>query len=377
MLFWIVCAALTAGVLLVLLLPFVRRRPAPGDGSVADLAVYRDQLEEIERDRARGVLNAEEAEASRIEISRRILACADLPPSPAPAPAPISRANSALIALATAVPLLALSTYLLVGSPGMPGTPAAERAARATLDSPLPNLVAQVEARLREHPEEGMGWDAIAPIYLRLDRYREAADAFARASRLLGETPRRLLGFAEATVLANNGVVTEPAREAYQKVLQLEPTSLEARFWLALAKEQDGDLAGAAADYRAVLSEAPAGATWRPLVAERLEHVERGGGRKLAAPARGPSAADVAAAAQLPEAERVRMIEGMVERLALRLKENGQDVGGWQQLLRAYTLLGRREKALEALAGARRAFANDKAALGEIDTFAKGLGLGS
>src|SRR5262249_23665024 len=147
-----------------------------------------------------------------------------------------------------------------------------------------------------------------------------------------------------------------------------------ARFWLALAKEQDGNLGAAAADYRAILSEAPAGVAWRPLVAEHLARVE-GKAQDLSAPARGPSATHIAAAAQLPEAERVQMIEGMVERLAQRLKENGKDVGGWRQLLRAYTVLGRREQAREALAGARRALADDAAALSEIDAFAKGLGL--
>jgi cytochrome c-type biogenesis protein CcmH len=173
MVFWIACAALTAGVLLALMVPFARQRSPTNDSATADIAVYRDQLEEIERDTARGILSAEEAEASRIEISRRILARAD-PALSTSASAPLPAGRSGLLAVAVGVPVLALCLYLAVGSPGIPSYPAAQRSAQATAESPLPALISQVEARLRQHPEEGQGWDVIAPIYLRLDRYHEA-----------------------------------------------------------------------------------------------------------------------------------------------------------------------------------------------------------
>src|SRR5690606_8684079 len=105
-------------------------------------------------------------------------------------------------------------------------------------------LIARVEERLRAHPEDGQGWDVIAPVYLRLQRYADAAHAFAEANRLQGESVRRLLGFAEATMLANNGIVTEPVRRATLRVLELDPDRIDVKVWLALAKEQDGDLPG-------------------------------------------------------------------------------------------------------------------------------------
>ena len=91
----------------------------------------------------------------------------------------------------------------------------------------------------------------IAPVYLKLGRFRDAADAYANAARLKGETAALLAGLAEASILASDGVVTEEARTAYEKILKLEPERIEPRFWLALAKEQDGRLAEALADYQA------------------------------------------------------------------------------------------------------------------------------
>ena len=154
-------------------------------------------------------------------------------------------------------------------------TPSPARAAAPLEQAQVGDLVAKVEARLREHPEDGQGWDVVAPVYMKLGRFRDAATAFASAARIEGETARRLAGFAEATVLAADGVVGEEARLAYEKILKLEPGRPEPRFWLALAKEQDGKLADALADYRALLAKAPGEAPWRSAVEDRIAEVSR------------------------------------------------------------------------------------------------------
>ena len=135
---------------------------------------------------------------------------------------------------------------------------------------------------MREHPEDGEGWDVIAPVYYKLGRFRDAANAYAHAARLKGETVRRLAGLAESAVFAADGIVTEEARAAYEKILKLEPGRVEPRFWLALAKEQDGKLADALADYKALLAEAPPDAPWRAAVEGRIAEVcpAHGGSRK-------------------------------------------------------------------------------------------------
>ena len=284
-----------------------------------------------------------------------------------------------LPAVAVLVPLLTLALYLTHGSPGLPSYPMAGRSGLPLEQANVAELIAKVERQLREHPEDGQGWDVIAPIYFRLGRYREAADAYAKATRLQGESTRRLAGFAEATVLAADGIVGEEARVAFEKILQLEPARPEPRFWLALAKEQDGKLAEALADYRALLAQAPAGAPWREAVEGRVTELSR----RLAAPGAtqpppsGPSAADVTAAEKLPAEERARMIGQMVDRLAERLKRDGSDLAGWLRLVNAYAVLNRKDDARAALAQARQHFPTDENALSELAALAKSLGLGS
>ena len=376
MFLWILFALMTAAVLAAVLAPLARSAAEADQRGSGSLAVYRDQLEELEAERARGLIEAEEAAASKLEISRRLLAGASGPRRRQGGVGERWHGRLAILA-AGVVPLLAMALYLVHGSPGMPAFPATAQSQVAAEHAGILELVARVEARLREHPEEGEGWEAVAPVYLKLGRYRDAVDAYSRALQLKGESVKLLAGFAEANMLANDGVVSEAARGAYERILKLEPTRSEARFWLALAKEQDGKFTEALSDYRALLASAPAAAPWRAAVSERLDDVARrlGSDGKPASP--GPSAADVAAAQVLSPDERSRMITGMVEGLAQRLKQNGNDLPGWQRLLNAYVVLDRKTDARAALAEARRHFAGDERALKELSALAASLGLGS
>ncbi len=379
MLLWIAFALMTAAALAAVLLPLARpaREVEPDAGA---LAVYRHQLDEIEDERARGLVDDSEAAGARVEVSRRLLASADHMDSPPRLPAlPESKRATVALATAAAIPLLTLALYLTHGSPGLPSFPAAGHVQLPLERAQIGDLIAKVEARLREHPEDGEGWDVIAPVYYKLERFRDAANAYARAARLKGETVRRLAGFAESTVLAADGIVTEEARAAYERILTMEPGRPEPRFWLALAKEQDGKLAPALAEYRTLLSDAPADAPWRAAVESRIADVSRrlAGADRPDPRAPGPSTGDVAAAEKLSPQERVKMIAGMVDGLAERLKHDGRDLAGWQRLINAYAVLGRGQDARAALAEARRNFTTDEKALADLSALAKSLGLGS
>jgi cytochrome c-type biogenesis protein CcmH len=383
MLLWIAFAVLTAAVLVAVLAPLVRpqREPEPEAAASADLgalAVYRHQLDEVEAERARGVIEAAEADAARLEISRRLLASAARREQAGSAPAPpraLLESRHATLALVTAVllPLAAAGLYLLNGAPGLALAEMAAARDRAV----IADLVAKVEARLRAAPDDGRGWQVIAPVYLKLGRFREAADAYAKAARLQGETVALLAGLAEASVLAAGGRVTPEARAAYGKILKLEPGRVEPRFWLAMAKEQDGRLADALADYKALLAEAAPGAAYRPPLTQRIRAVSARIAAGKDAPPAGPTADDVAAAAKLAPEERARMIAQMVDGLAVRLKSNGRDLPGWLRLMRAYAVLDRKDDARAALAEARRNFAGDADALAQLAALAASLGLGS
>jgi cytochrome c-type biogenesis protein CcmH len=383
MMLWLGLALLTAAVLVLLLRPLLL--PAESASAAeADLAVYRDQLSELESEHRRGLIAEAEAGAAKVEIARRLLASA-ASPSPASTPGATSRiVRIAPLALCLALPALAIGLYLSLGSPGLPGYPLAARLSAPVQTTDVAALIAKVEARLRQHPDDGQGWDVIAPVYLRQGRYQEAATAFANAASLLGQSVQRLAGFAEATVLASDGIVTEPAREAYQKLAKLEPTRIEPRFWLALAAEQDGQLAAAAEAYAALLREGDGEAPWRKAVSARLEAVRArlgsqstGSEQASSATAPGPSAEDVAAAAQLSPQARAEFIDGMVTKLADRLRNGGGDLESWQRLIRAYNVLGRNSEAVAALADARRNLAGEPKSLQQLDALAKSLGLES
>ena len=381
MLLWLAFALLTAAVLAAVLAPLTRpsRQDASEDSADAGtLAVYRHQLAEIEAERARGLVGAPEAEAARLEVSRRLLAsAARAEGQPAPPRAFLEAWHASIaLAVAVAVPLLTVALYLTHGSPGIPSSPFAARSDEARDRASVAGMVAHVEARLREAPDDGKGWEVIAPVYLKLGRFRDAANAYANAARLTGETVKLLAGRAEAAMLASDGIVTEEARTAYEKLLKLDPGKVEARFWLAMAKEQDGRFADALADYKTLLSEAPPEATYRQPLAMRIKEVSsRLGTVEAKAPA-GPSEADMAAAKLSPE-QRSQMIAQMVDGLAQRLKSNGRDLPGWKRLLNAYVVLGRTNEARIALGEARRNFAGDTGALSELSQLAATLGLGS
>ena len=285
-----------------------------------------------------------------------------------------------------ALPLAALSLYLIYGSPRLPDQPLIARLQDPASNKNLEVLVARVEARLRQHPEEGEGWEVIAPVYMGWQRYADAAEAYRQSIRLLGESPKRLASYGQALVLANNGVVTEDARKALERALVLDPKLIEPRLVLIIAKEQDGQLAAAIADWRAMLASAPADAPWRKLVEQRLAEDEaKLAGKAVAAkpndgPAagpKGPSPDDVAAAQTMSPADRQTMIESMVQGLANRLDQKGDDLAGWLKLVRAYTVLDRKDDALKALEKAKTQFSGNEDALRELDALATELGLRS
>lgn len=384
MLLWVCFAILTAAVVALLLRPLRRADTMTVEPAAADLAVYRDQLRELDAERERGLVIESELESARAEVARRLLKRAGDDKVVAPSrddTTSHTRAQRIYLAVVALLPVVAIGLYLVSGSPQLAGHPYAERQGAEEGASSVVALIAKVEERLREHPEDGRGWDVVAPIYLRLGRFADAAHAFAEANRLEGETVKRLLGFAEATLMAENGIVSEAVRRTALRILQLEPTRIEVGVWLALAKEQDGDLAAAAAGYRELLAKAPENAPWRSAVAERLDLVTKklngenpGAAPKPTAPeaAAGKGGPDAAAKDAAPDvaamspADREAFIQSMVERLAARLKDNGKDADGWIRLARAYKVLGRDQDAANALASARENFADDKTALDQI-----------
>ena len=365
---WIVFAVMTATAVLAVLWPLGRK---PGDrGAGSDRLVYQDQLKEIDRDRAVGLIGDVEAESARIEISRRLLAAVDAESAIAERSSSNARRRRAAGSAILIVPLVALALYLKLGSPDIPGQSAFARANESGEDRSIASLISQVENHLARNPNNGVGWEVIAPVYLRLGRFTEAVMARKKAIALNGDSPARESDLGEALVAAADGVVTDEAKLSFQRAVAGDAHNAKARYFIGLADEQDGNRDDAAKEWRALLDDAPADGPWKDLVRAALARVTSG-----ASASSGPSATDIAAAENMPEAERSEMIRGMVQRLADRLHANGKDVDGWMRLVRAYAILGDRDKAKDAAADARRALSDQPDQIKRIDDLVKGLGL--
>ena len=289
---------LTSVALAFLLVPLLLRRRADASREAYNLAVYRDQLAEVERDFGRGLLGAEQAEAARTEIGRRILALRPgaSPHMPPPQPFPArgggslkskaeegarrdSGAGRGFVIAAIAVLLVPFAAWLLyarLGSPTLPDQPFAERAAAPkAVASGIQHLdlgeaVAKIGAHLKDHPEDLRGWLLLARTQLSLEHYAEATEAYRHAVDLSGRRADIMGDWGEAQVLAADGTVTPTAREAFQATLADKESAPRSRYYLALAQLQQGDTKAALQGWVDLAADSPADAEWQPLVRQRI-----------------------------------------------------------------------------------------------------------
>ena len=367
---WIAIALMSLAAVACVVWPLSKPRATALDGGAGDIPFYRDQLRALDRDVAEGLVSPGEAEGSRTEIGRRLLAAADRAPERA---TPIGRRGlfAVAVAVAVAVPVASLTLYSRIGAPEDRDHPLEARLANPDPND-FPAAIARVEAHLRAHPEDGRGFALLAPIYVRLGRYADAAQAYERTLALLGESADRRAALGEALMQADGGSVTPAAKAAFAKALEDDPKLPQARFYLGLAAAQDGDKAKARELLEGLVADSPPDAPWVPMVKARLAMLGDGAAAPPAGVPEGPAAAAIAA---MPAADRMQAIHGMVDGLASRLQADGHDPEGWLKLVRAYVVLGEAGKAKGALADARRNLASDAGSLARLDGLARELGL--
>ncbi len=366
MLIWLMAAILCGATVLLLAAGsarLARRDTAPG--SEAHLAVYRDQLAEIEKDLARGVLAPAEAGQQRTEVSRRLLAAA----KDGEVVAQPQNATVAWLA-ALLVPVVALVLYLNFGAPRLPDMPQAERLARAEQTGDLEALVYKVERHLAQQPDDSTGWELLVPVYQSLNRQAELAVAYQNLIRIKGATAVLQGGLAEALTVGNGGLMTPEAAAAARAALALDGKDSRARYFNALGLAQEGKGEDALAQFRSLLADAPADAPWRKSVAQQISELETAKGSV-------PPPSQDAAKAVLDQApdDQQAMIRGMVDGLAEKLEQNPQDLEGWLRLIRARTVLKDIEVAQAALDKARGIFAGNPPAMVSLNSLATELNL--
>jgi len=368
---WIAAAGLLALTLAALLTALLRKGSPGASRGDYDVAVYRSQLDEVDRDVDRGILSVELAEAARLEIKRRMLAASGETDSrTTTAEAGASAWRGAMLALVVVlVPVGSIGLYLLLGSPNLPDQPLASRTVATQMaaqeQAELERLTIRLAQQMEQQPDRVDGWLLLGRSLRTIENYDEAMRAFERALTLTGRAPDVLSEYGEILVLAHGGRVAEPARRVFEEVLQGFPAEPRARYYLGLVKAQQGDPRGALRDWVDLIAVSPPDAPWLADVRREIRGVAAAAGIDPAtlSPSAGlPDPAvgglgekDVKAAAEMSPEERDAMIRAMVEGLAQRLEDEPGDADGWRRLARAYEVLGESEKAKEALARAEAA----------------------
>lgn len=342
----------TCGVLLGVLWPLLRRPRTVAHQDSSECAVYREQLTELERAAAYGLLLSSEAETTRLEIQRRLLA-ADRAGRPAFAPVRRSPVLAAAIAM-----LLAGGSMLVYGKLGTPSLPdfpfvGQARAADAGADAHADARQAAkaLRAKLAADPANADAWLLYARTAGSLRQWDEAIGAYRRLIALGHAGADVQAGLGEMLTMQAQGTVTPAAHDAFVAALKVDPKNDVALYYMAIAAGQAGLPARAIERFQQLLAAIPQDSPMRAEIARRISEAAKAAGLPMPALAQGTPAsaadADNAAldtAASLPPAQRSEMISAMVTRLADRLQARPDDADGWMRLGRAYAVLGRRDE---------------------------------
>ena len=373
MLVWIVLTVMIAVACAALAVALVRRQDEP-PARLGDTDALRLQLADIEGQAKAGALPRETAEGLRAETIRRYLAES---PEPVKSARPLSRtALSALaVAIAAVVALGASLLYAKLGRPDLVNPVAAQLAAGhgRNPDDPtvqLAGMIAQLEAKNRRTPDDLTTLKMLGAAYMQAGRYGDSAAAYGRAAALAPRDAESLSAEGEALVKAADGAVTPPAKAAFEAALADDPADPRARYFLGAYKDQQGDHAGAMADWVALLKSAPAGAPWAPQVRALVEQIAAQRDQDIS------SQLPAAHAAEPPDLEAQKaMIAGMVDRLAARLKADPKNREGWVNLMRARMVLGQPTEARQAYRDALAAFASSPADQAQLTAAARRMGV--
>ena len=374
-------AAIAALAISLMLYPLLRRQPAPPPRADFDRALLRDRLREIDRELERDAIGPAEAEVSRIEVQRRLLATEAKVQATSPLHPADRRPIGTAIALSILIPLGGAALYLKLGSPdaanlSLASAPPERGDERAAMDQ----LVKRLAERMRERPDDPQGWRLLARSYGSMGRYEEAADAYTKALAASNNQADIASDFGEMLYAAAGSQMTPEGKYPFETALGVDPYNLKARFYLAFGLAEGGAFKDAIQAWTDLIALSPPDTPWIGSVREqiarvadmaRIDHTSvepSPEARRLAdssprnslaraAGAGGPpiDPASAEAIAALPEAERSAMIRAMVEQLARRLNENQNDREGWLKLAHAYDVLGEPEKATEARERAKKA----------------------
>ncbi len=404
--FWIIVAALALLSLAILAVAVLRGRPGAEPAAAYDLRVYRDQLKELDRDLARGVVAGAEAEQTRTEIARRILA-ADAQMQKGSGQSANTPGRRMLIAvLGLAVVGGSFGLYATIGAPGYGDLPRslreanaaeirAERPPQSEAEANAPafppsgevseeyhQLVDRLRATVEARPDDLQGHVLLAQNEALLGNYAAAHAAQAGVLRIRGDqaTGRDYANYADLMILAAGGYVSAEAEAALSEALKRQPTNGTAQYYWGLMYAQTGRPDLAFRIWQRLLAAGPPDAVWIPPIRGQIENIAMLAGESRFVlppeqPLPGPSAEDMEAASDMTDADREDMIRGMVDRLAERLAGEGGSAGEWARLIRALGVLGETARATAIRNEALQVFSDDPGSVAAIEAAARDAGL--
>lgn len=361
MMLWFLFAGLAVLAAGMMLTPLRNARALGTNRKDGASAVLADQMREVDRDAERDLISNDEAEAAKVEIKRRLLKVAR-----GSAERQTSAGGRATLWIsALAVPLFGGLLYSQLGSPGLPGVSFADRQEERAEQAQITELTDRLLNRLELDPDGGPteGWMLLGQTYMRMGRYADAASAMENVIDREDATSAVLSQYAEALISVENGIVTPKARQAIRRAREMDPENPAGSFYEAIALDQAGDSEQAHDLLLSRLEQAPGPEPWMEIFIAQANRIGASLGREpvslstfapMAGGAPGPTEGDVAAAAEMSEADRAAFIRSMVDRLAARLAEDPDDLDGWMRLGTAYRVLGETEKAIEAYQAADR-----------------------
>jgi len=356
--FWIGAALLASGAASAVFFRAARAREL--DFAVdPSLSVYRRALAEIDDLAERGLIAPPEGRASRAEAGRRLLAAADRPATPVTRSLPAW----AMVAAASAAPLLAVGLYFLLGSPGTADQPFAQRLAvwRSKPETASPSqLAAALRALAAERPRDPEPQRRLAMLDIGMGDPNGAAHALREALAIAPSRPDLLGPLGEILVWKAHEKVDGEAQAVFRRLLAVDPKSPAARYFLGRADIEAGRRVQGLAGWKSLLSELRPGDDQTISLSRDIEAVEATGAPAPSAPT-----------ADMPPGAMSTAIRGMVEGLAARLKAHPDDPAGWMRLVRAYGVLREPNRQAAALAFARRHYADDPATLAQLDAAAR------
>jgi cytochrome c-type biogenesis protein CcmH len=388
MTFWIAVVLLCGGTLFILATPIWRKNKEQAERAEFEMNVFKDQLKELDRDLERGLINAQEAETARIEIQRRLLHADEMRGQNTSTQTGFSK-SSILFSVIGALVIVAgsLLLYAKVGMPGYADMPYASRdlnsEKKVAVNEDMNRAIAMLKKRLENEPKDVDAWLLLGRTMRSLERMDDAIKAYKNAVKFSDRHPAILADYAEVQIFADQGAVTQEAKDALKESITADPMQLKARFYLGYAKARAEDFEGALQDWTDLSAMSPPDAPWLAQVKQQMQMAAQSSDLDLAdfkpskqalvlakqialewenekaamaaeeqttASAPGPTREQMQDAQEMSAEDRSDMIRSMVNRLAERLKDEPNDLAGWKRLANAYQVLGETEKAQEAFA---------------------------